>query len=62
MTSTAKLALAALLLAAAVALLRGAPPVTPVPALTPAQMAELAPDPTTADAELDAAPPDPDGS
>ncbi len=44
---------------------RGAPPVVPVPALTPAQMSELAPPPSapqaTADEELNATPPEPDG-
>ncbi len=44
--------------------LRGAPVVVPVPALTPAQVAEFAPCPlrTAADDELEATLPEPGGS
>jgi hypothetical protein len=57
-------AIAAIALSAGLLLLRGAPVVVPVPALTPAQMADVSPcwQRTAADDELEAALPEPGGS
>ena len=62
MTRTGLLVIAVIALVLGALALRCPPQVVHAPALTPAEMAELSPQAGQADAELEAAPPEPGGS